>query len=50
MTVRPLRYEWRSLLFDPDVGLSVVAKVVGGALVEHVNRSDVAWPSYSRLP
>lgn len=46
---RALRHEWHSLLYDPDVGLSIAAKVVGGVLIEHANRNGVAWPSLPRL-
>lgn len=46
---RALRHEWHSLLYDPDVGLSTAAKVVGGALIEHANGNGRAWPSVPRL-
>lgn len=42
---RALRHEWHSLLYDPDVGLSIPAKLVGCVLIEHADRDGVAWPS-----
>lgn len=46
---RALRHEWHSLLYDPESDLSIAAKVVGCALIEHANREGIAWPGLPEL-